>query len=584
MLRLVLFLLVVIACAAGLSWLADRPGSLVINWQGYEVETSVFRAIVLLAMLVGLSLLLWSLVRQLWHSPATLGAFFNRRRQARGLEALSSGIIAIGAGDRTLALRHASQARKALPNEPLTHLLRAQAAQLGGDRTTARRIFEAMLGSPDTELLGLRGLFLEATRENEREAARQFAQRAVALNPKLDWPIEALFDLQCKEGDWEGALSTLALARRYQHIGKAVAERRRAVLLTARAQAAEDADPIRAMQLALEAHNLAPDLVPASAIAGRVLAARGHTARAAKVLERTWRRSPHPELATAYAHARIGDSPRDRLERVKRIAALNPHSPESAIAVAAAAIEAHEWEIARKALEPMFDNRLSARVCMLMARLEGEELGDTGRVREWLARAVHAPRDPAWTADGIVSDRWAPVSPVTGALDAFQWRVPVEALQQSSTARLARRLDEIVGLGRAPEVPLDPQAANARIDTPETEVPPAGEATEPIKSSPEPVAAPETEDARPHHGPSREEPRAAHSVTAVSAVPTVSGASPSADAARPERAETVRKPVRKPVEPKIYVAPRPPDDPGLDASDAADDPVTGYGPPIKGPA
>jgi hypothetical protein len=46
----------------------------------------------------------------------------------------------------------------------------------------------------------------------------------------------------------------------------------------------------------------------------------------------------------------------------------------------------------------------------------------------------------------------------------------------------------------------------------------------------------------------------------------------------------VRKPVRKPVEPKIYVAPRPPDDPGLDASDAADDPVTGYGPPIKGPA
>jgi hypothetical protein len=73
-------------------------------------------------------------------------------------------------------------------------------------------------------------------------------------------------------------------------------------------------------------------------------------------------------------------------------------------------------------------------------------------------------------------------------------------------------------------------------------------------------------------------------VTAVSAVPTVSGAPPIADAARPERAETVRKPVRKPVEPKIYVAPPPPDDPGLDASDAADDPVTGYGPPIKGPA
>ena len=53
MLRLVLFLIAVAAVAGGLSWLADRPGSLVINWQGYEVETSVFRAVVILALLIG---------------------------------------------------------------------------------------------------------------------------------------------------------------------------------------------------------------------------------------------------------------------------------------------------------------------------------------------------------------------------------------------------------------------------------------------------------------------------------------------------------------------------------------------------
>ena len=51
-------------------------------------------------------------------------------------------------------------------------------------------------------------------------------------------------------------------------------------------------------------------------------------------------------------------------------------------------------------------------------------------VRQWLARAVRAPRDPAWVADGFVSERWAPVSPVTGKLDAFEWRAPVERLGQ----------------------------------------------------------------------------------------------------------------------------------------------------------
>ena len=127
-----------------------------------------------------------------------VGTVLAKRRQKLGLDALSSGMIALGAGDRAAAMRAAIQARKSLPNEPLTHLLRAQAAQLAGDRTTARRIFEAMLASPDTEQLGLRGLFLEAQREGEIDAARHFAERAVALNPKLAWAIDALFDLQCQ--------------------------------------------------------------------------------------------------------------------------------------------------------------------------------------------------------------------------------------------------------------------------------------------------------------------------------------------------------------------------------------------------
>ena len=41
---------------------------------------------------------------------------------------------------------------------------------------------------------------------------------------------------------------------------------------------------------------------------------------------------------------------------------------------------------------------------------------------------MRAPRDRAWIADGYVSDRWLPVSPVTGAVDAFEWKAPVDAI------------------------------------------------------------------------------------------------------------------------------------------------------------
>lgn len=647
MLRLVLFLLAVAALATGLAWLADRPGSLLINWQGYEIETSVFRAVVMLSLLVGFAILAWSVIRQIWQAPASIGYFFNRRRQRRGLEAISGGIIAVGAGDKSAATRLAVQARRALPNEPLTHLLRAQAAQLSGDRATTRRIFEAMLGAPETELLGLRGLFLEAEREGEIEAAQQFASRALGINPKLAWPADALFELQCKAGDWAGALKTLSVARKNGHVDKKLADRRRAVLLAARAQVAEDNDPNKALGLALEAHNLAPDLVPAAAIAARLLAARGQTPKVAKIVQKTWRVAPHPELATAYAYARLGDSPKDRLARVRALAQLNPNSLESAVALATAAIEAREFDIARSALAPLMPDRMTRRVATAMARIEGEENGDTGRMREWLAKAVTAPRDPAWTADGMVAERWAPVSPVTGALDAFQWRVPVaETDQRNEGELLAAKLEELAQLsaqrsaagGPSIEAPRPGvRAASPRVSEDAVDAEIEGEAAAASKPA-SPAATQARKQAAPDMAQQQAvQPRtqstaevdaasglkeASGSAAAAAVASRMAASAPAADvrtaapAARPA-AKVEATPPAKPKpeaasaamksattaplaagastpraaapaaktggEPKMYVAPRAPDDPGPDATETEDDdraPV-GYRPAVR---
>jgi HemY protein len=556
MMRLVVFFLAILAIAAGLHWLADRPGTIVIEWQDYVAETSVFRALVMVLLAMGLAVAVVSLLRWLWSSPAAIGRLLHRRRAQRGLDALSSGMIAVGAGDRALAVRYTSQARKSLPNEPLTHLLRAQTARLTGDRATARRIFEAMLASPDTEQLGLRGLFLEAQSEGAKDASRQFAERALALNPKLGWPTEALFDWHCRAGDWQGALESLAIRRRHHLIDKATCNRHRAVLLTAQAQAAEDSQPERALALAQEAHRLAPDLIPAAAIAGRLLASRGNTPRAARVLLRTWRRTPHPDLAAAYAYVRPGDSPRDRLVRMRHLSRLTPNDNEGPIALALAAIDAREWEEARKALEPLQPGRLTQRVCTLMARIEGEQHGDAGRVREWLARALNAPRDPAWTVDGRVCERWAPVSPLTGAFDAFCWRVPAE-VEAAAGATLSTRWEELARLDLGKERALDEGAATA---SPLAVLPAEAEALDrpappkvlaqpgPPEQAKDPGAEAAGEAGRP--------PALPPAAAAPREAPRQGERSPQPGALRPRPSAT----------PAIFVPPRAPDDPGPDAS------------------
>jgi HemY protein len=565
MIRIALTLAGVLALTWGLHSLASRPGTIRIEWLDHILEVSVFGGLVILASLLGAVLLVWSILRHIWRGPAALAHYLDRRRRERGLDALSSGIIAVGAGDRALATRYAAQARRALPHEPLTHLLRAQAAQITGDRATARRIFEAMLAAPDTEQLGLRGLFLEAEREGEREAARQFAQRALQLNPKLAWPVEALFDLQCRAADWPGALDTLAVAERQRLVEKAPARRRRAVLLTARAQALEEAAPEKALELALEAHQLARNLEPAAAIAGRILASRGQTPKAARVLLRTWRQAPHPDLAVAYAYARPGDSPRDRLDRVRHLGRLTPNHPEALIAVATSAIEARAWDAAREALKPLLDGRLTARVCALMARIEGEQYGDAGRVREWLARAVGAARDPAWIADGVAYERWSPVSPTTGQLDAMRWGVPeAVASDKAAATALAAKLEAMLGLGATgAEAPAAPSAPEPVVMPAPTQA--AGGA--PANVEPPAKMLPATPTAPPARiAPSRDE-----DASATEAATTGGTIKPAPVEPGPAPA---RLPARKPAEPRIFVSPRAPDDPGTETPDLDD--LTGY--------
>jgi HemY protein len=112
---------------------------------------------------------------------------------------------------------------------------------------------------------------------------------------------------------------------------------------------------------------------------------------------------------------------------------------------------------------------------MLMAEIEAVEHGDHGKAREWAARAVRARRDPAWVADGYVSDRWLPISPLSGRLDAFVWIVPPEAaagpvLQQvaqqalaaASVAAPSETPKRIETIAEPPPVPTQAETEQAR--------------------------------------------------------------------------------------------------------------------------
>ena len=421
MIRVVLFLISVALVAVGFAWVADRPGEIAISWMGYRIETSVLVAAFVIAALVLALLLLLSIVRAIIRSPVQVSLFFRHRRAVKGYLAISRGLIAIGAGDLRVARKCADEAARLSPGDPLALLLTAQSAQMAGDRSAAERAFREMTTRENTRLLGLRGLYIEAHRRNDADAARLAAEEAAKIRPAAAWAGEAVLDYRCAASDWAGAINALDAMK--ATLEKADYRRKRAVLLTARAQALEDIDRDTSRALVLESVKLAPDLVPAAALAGRRLSESGEPRKARKILEAAWTINPHPDIAESYANLRLGDSARERLARMQKLAEKVPGQLEGALAVARAALDAREFAVARSALAPYLSTP-TRRVAALMAEIEEAEHGDEGRVREWMARAMRASGDPVWTADGVVSDRWLPVSP-NGRLDGFEWKLPL---------------------------------------------------------------------------------------------------------------------------------------------------------------
>jgi HemY protein len=424
--RIAIFFAAIALVALGAAWFADRPGEVVMTWQGWRISTSVLVACVALFVVIALAIAAWSIVRFVLGSPRRVNDFIEERRQLRGWRAISQGLIAIGSGNLLLAKRSAAQARKLLSGEPLTLLLSAQAAQLDGNAKSAEENFRGMLAHEETKLLGLHGLFVEASRRADPVAAFAFADEAARADPALAWAGDAVIEFRSRAGDWPGALETLERQIAAKAINRITGKRRRAVLLTAHATALEETEPARAREIALDAVRLAPDLVPAVALAGRLESGAGNQRRAARRLEKAFAANPHPDLAEAYAELRPGDTARERLHRLKALAQTAPDHTESLIAVARAAVDAHDFAQARDVLAPLLTEP-TQRVCLLMAEIEATEHGDHGKAREWTARAVRARRDPAWVADGYVSERWLPLSPLTGKIDAFIWTVPSEA-------------------------------------------------------------------------------------------------------------------------------------------------------------
>jgi HemY protein len=426
-LRALLWFAVAAVLMFGAVWLAERPGSVTMQWRGWRLDTSVGVLLAAVLVLILLVLALWLLYRWIIGAPGALLEGWGDSRRRRGYRALTQGLAAVAAGDAAEAQKNARKAEQLLSEPSLTLLLSAQAAQLSGDREAAKRAFNAMLEDEQMAFLGLRGLIAQSLQGGNQAQALDYAERAFRLRPQTPWVVHSLFDMQAQAGQWKPAQQTLEAGLRTRVVTQDKGRALKALLLVERSRSAERASQDGdALALAREAFGLAPERIAVTSRLAELQIKIGQGPRAMKTLERGWSLAPHPDLAALYLKASGETDPLKRVGLVRRLVDHKIDDVESHVAIAQAALDAGLWGEARSHLELAGGEHPTVRICRLMADVEERSGGDPAKLHDWLARAAVAPADRSWrcSACGAHHETWRSVCESCGAFGTLHWRAP----------------------------------------------------------------------------------------------------------------------------------------------------------------
>jgi len=435
--KLLVLLIFLLGIGSGVAWLADHPGSVIINWENWQLETSF----AVLAMGGALFLFLAMLIEAgfIWAKRELpfVGANRHLKQQQKGIEALNQAVLSLAIGEGQAAKKLVDKASRLLPPQPMTHVIAAQAAELIGDKEGARREFEALSQSGEGSFLGVRGLLMSAMSEGRTREAIRLSEEALKLKPKSKWAIKTHFRLLIKEANWIGALTIFRAGLKEKCFEKEEALRVERALLFCKAREADlSGNVIAALSFARSSHSFDKGFIPAAILLSRLEKTGGNALKASKVIEATWNIKPDRRLAEVFNDLEVGERATERLRRVKKLTSKTLNHIETRIYLADQNIKAEHFEDAEGLIETLLEDVTLKSVYELKAELIRAK-GESGAF-EWDTKAETGEVNNIYRCSscGTSQKVWNAICPTCDEFGSFEYKSSkevVESIPQKSS-------------------------------------------------------------------------------------------------------------------------------------------------------
>ncbi len=421
MIRLILFIIILATMSIASVWLADHNGVISIDWLGYHIETTILFATIIFSILFFVLL--------------TLAEWRFSSRADRVLSALTKGFAAIAVSDIKKAKSASVQVTRLLKkhqsNMPIAHILAAQTAQLEGKADEANVHFSALLENKQTKFAALKGLLVNACQEKDLTQAINYAEQAYKMNAKAGGIAPALLLLYKQAGMWEKAYSFLKSYNRGAILSFSskgdefdVNQEKSTIAYLLSLKFYKDGDVKNATNIIYTANKLNPAFIPAALFAVEIANKIGNKRKSLSIIEKTWKYSPHPELAKVYVLDLEGKA---LLKKACKLMKINPTSSDSRKLVAEAYLALGNVEKSRETLLPALEDKETASLCRLMVEIEkSSDEVNKREVERWAVRAEYASPDSVWLCRkcGNTSPDWDIECGSCDAVDTIGWDYP----------------------------------------------------------------------------------------------------------------------------------------------------------------
>ena len=405
-------------------WLAGQSGETRLSIFGYIIEMPSGLLIALIILVIALAIATNQLIGRLWQWPDRWRRNRERKRWLRGKDAILGGLIALNMGDRKASKKYLSQIERTMTDDPLLHLLKAQAAWRSGEWEEAKKSFQILEKHKSTAVLGKVGLLHLYIEKREKEQAWQIGQSLLNETVIPADALNVLHRLAIEKQDWNLARHTLEV----MGLDRKILQDKMALLFAEKACCALIKNELHeALDSANEALKNQKAFLAARLIKLRALLALGKEKRAQKTLREFWRDRPHDALIPFYCLTHGNNDPITCAQEIPDFIkdhAGHPSSLRLAVEIYKAAalwgeakrylglLAAHEEE----------NHSLSHSTCLLGTAIE-EAIGSAENVSKWLKQMEHAHPEKRWSCHicAYQPEDWAFFCPACHAAESIEW-------------------------------------------------------------------------------------------------------------------------------------------------------------------